>query len=140
MNKKGPIIVIEDDCDDREMLKEVFEKLAYPNPVIFFENGQDALEYLGAPHELPFLILSDINLPKLNGFDLRKKIKEDAALQLKCIPYLFLTTALNQQMVIDAYSVSAQGFFVKDNSIAGLQETIGNIMRYWMKCAAPNNF
>ena len=89
---------------------------------------------------LPFLILSDINMPRLDGFALRSKIKTDAALQIKCIPYLFFSTAINQQAVIDAYSMSVQGFFVKESKMAELEKTIQVIMEYWRRCAAPNNF
>jgi len=140
MNKKGPVIIIEDDDDDQFILKEVFEKLKYPNKIIFFNDGEKALAFLNKADTIPFLILSDINMPKLNGFDLRNKLKLDADLAIKCIPYLFFSTALNQEMVINAYSVSAQGFFVKDNSIQELEKTISVIMDYWLKCAAPNNF
>jgi CheY-like chemotaxis protein len=140
MNKNGPVIIIEDDLDDQEILNEVFQKLGYPNEVIFFIDGQAALDYLNQPATLPFLILSDINLPKLNGFELRTKLKTDAGLAIKCIPYLFFSTALNQQAVIDAYSMSVQGFFVKQSSMAELEKTISVIMEYWRRCAAPNNF
>jgi len=64
----------------------------------------------------------------------------DANLQLRCIPYLFFSTALNQDLVVKAYSLSAQGFFQKQNSIAELQKSIEVIMEYWKRCAAPNNF
>lgn len=140
MNKDGPVIVIEDDADDRDFLKEIFEKLGYRNEIIFFVDGQEALDYLNQPHTLPFIILSDINMPKLNGFELRAKLKTDAALSVKCIPYLFFSTALNQNAVIDAYSHSSQGFFVKQTSMAELEKTISIIMEYWKRCAAPNNF
>ena len=140
MNKNGPVIVIEDDADDQEILQEVFRNLGYPNEVIYFADGQQALDFLHKAETLPFLILSDINMPKLDGFELRKKLKSDAALQLKCIPYLFFTTALNRDAVVDAYSLSAQGFFIKPNAIKEVQETISIIMEYWKKCAAPNNF
>jgi CheY-like chemotaxis protein len=140
MNKKGPVIIIEDDDDDQLILKEIFKKLNYPNKVIFFNEGEKALDFLNKVDTIPFLILSDINMPKLNGFDLRNKSKLDADLAIKCIPYLFFSTALNQQMVINAYSVSAQGFFVKDDSVQELEKTITLIMDYWLKCAAPNNF
>ena len=79
-------------------------------------------------------------MPKLDCFQLREKLHTDAALQLKCIPYLFFSTALNQKMVIDAYSMSAQGFFVKQNTFHELESTIQVIMEYWTRCAAPNNF
>ncbi len=140
MNKNGPIIIIEDDIDDQDFLKEVFQKLKYPNELIFFSDGQAALDFLYSGKVVPFIILSDINLPKLSGFELRQKLKTDADLNTKCVPYLFFSTALNQRAVIDAYSMSVQGFFVKESSISELEKTITVIMEYWKRCAAPNNF
>ena len=140
MNKNGPVVIIEDDDDDQAILKEVFENLGYPNEVIFFSDGLEALKYLHQTEALPFLILSDINMPKLDGFALRQKLKSDAALQLKCIPYLFFSTAATQKSVVDAYSLSVQGFFVKQSSIAEIEATIFAIMEYWKRCTAPNNF
>jgi CheY-like chemotaxis protein len=140
IDKEGPIIVIEDDPDDQLMLDVVFKKLAYANEVIYFFDGQQALEYLDRIETVPFLILSDINMPKLDGFALREKLHNDARLKLKCIPYLFFSTAIDQRMVIDAYSVSVQGFFVKPTSMAALEDTISTILHYWKLCAAPNDF
>lgn len=140
MNKNGPVIIIEDDIDDQEFLTEVFHKLKYPNKLIFFTDGQEALDFLNKTDIVPFIILSDINLPKLNGFALREKIHNDAELQIKCIPYLFFSTAVDQQAVIDAYSLSVQGFFIKQNIFSELEKSISVIMEYWKRCAAPNNF
>jgi CheY-like chemotaxis protein len=140
MNRNGPVIVIEDDADDQDLLKEVFQKLDYPNQIIFFTDGQDALDFLNKTDTIPFLILSDINMPKLNGFALRDKIRTDAQLQIKCIPYLFFSTAASQEAVVDAYSLSVQGFFTKPNSIDDFEKTISVIMEYWKKCVAPHNF
>jgi CheY-like chemotaxis protein len=140
MNSNGPVIVIEDDVDDQEIMTEVFRQLNYTNEVCFFKDGQEALDYLNRTDVVPFLILSDINMPKLDGFALRNKVKMDAKLQVKCIPYLFFTTAASQKAVIDAYSMSVQGFFVKDNHMEELKETVDIIMKYWKKCSSPNNF
>lgn len=140
MNSNEPVIVIEDDIDDQELMKEVFDKLGYPNEVIFFPDGQAALDYLNKTDVIPFLILSDINMPKLDGFALRDKIKMDEKLQIKCIPYLFFSTAVSQKAVIDAYSMSVQGFFIKQNTMVELEKTITVIMEYWKRCAAPNRF
>ncbi|MCF0049334.1 response regulator [Dyadobacter sp. LJ53] len=140
MNKSGTIIIIEDDSDDQLVLEEVFSELGYPNKRMYFADGLAALEYLHTTPDLPFMIISDINLPQLNGLELRRKVKNDAELSLKCIPYVYFTTAINQQAVIDAYSTSAQGFFVKPGSFDEIKETIKVMMEYWRKCAAPNNF
>ena len=140
MDKNGPVIVIEDDEDDQLLLELVFQKLAYPNKVIYFPDGQQALDFLETTPEIPFLILSDINMPRLDGFALRQKVHVDAQLQLKCIPYLFFSTGVSQQMVIKAYSLSVQGFFIKQTTMEELEKTISVIMEYWKRCAAPNNF
>lgn len=140
MNKGGPVVVIEDDSDDQEMMLEVFKKLDYKNEIIFFKNGNDALDYLNQTDTNPFLILSDINMPKINGLELRQKIHTNEQLQLKCIPYLFFTTSANKKSVIDAYAMSVQGFFVKPNSYTQLETTIKKIMDYWTECIAPSEF
>lgn len=140
MNTTGPVVIIEDDLDDQEVLETVFKKLGYSNEIIFFNDGQTALDYLNSVSTIPFLILSDINMPRLDGFALRSKIKMDAKLQLKCIPYLFFSTASNQKAVIDAYSMSVQGFFVKQSKISEIEKTISVIMEYWKRCASPNNY
>ena len=140
MNKNGPVIVIEDDDDDQLLLTLVFKKLNYPNQIVYFPDGQQALDFLETTSEIPFLILSDINMPKLDGFALREKLHSDAQLSLKCIPYLFFSTAVDQRMVIEAYSLSVQGFFIKQITMEELEKTITVIMEYWKLCAAPNNF
>ncbi|MCE7071874.1 response regulator [Dyadobacter sp. CY327] len=140
MNKDGEIIIIEDDEDDQFLLEEVFKSLDYPNKRVYLPDGLQALEYLHSEKIAPFLILSDVNMPKLNGLELRNKLQTDAELNLRCIPYLFFSTAINQKVVIDAYSTSAQGFFIKQTSFGALQDTIRVIVEYWQKCAAPNNF
>src|ERR1700730_15114372 len=116
MNKSGPIIVIEDDLDDQEILGAIFRKLDYPNQVHFFKDGEKALEYLNQTNVHPFLILSDINMPKIDGFDLRKIVFENKQLSMKCIPYLFFTTGVTKKAVIEAYAMSVQGFFHKPSS------------------------
>ena len=132
--------MIEDDIDDQEVLVEIFQKLGYINKIIFFQDGNDALVYLNKSDVQPFLILSDINMPRLNGFDLRNMVFTNEQLQTKCIPYLFCTTAANKKSVIDAYTMSVQGFFVKRTSMQALENTVRKSVEYWQECIAPNQF
>ncbi len=138
MNKSGPIIIIEDDTDDQEILTDVFKELDYKNEIIFFDDGEKALQFLIDTAIKPFIILSDINMPRLNGIELREKIHENEDLRLKSIPYLFFTTSADERHVIDAYSKSIQGFFVKPNSFNELKRTIKRIVEYWQECISPN--
>jgi CheY-like chemotaxis protein len=140
MKTRGPIVVIEDDLDDQELLEETFKVLNYPNKVIFFTDGYKALEYIERVEIQPFLILSDINMPKIDGFELRRKIQNNEELKVKCIPYLFFTTGANWKAVYDAYAMSAQGFFIKPNSVAALQDVIRKIIDYWTECYSPSQY
>ncbi len=139
MNKQGPIIVIEDDPDDRDILASIFKELNYPNEITFFENGADALVYLEGD-VYPFIILSDINLPKLSGFELRKMVHTNEGLSAKCIPYLFFSTSVDKKAVYDAYTMSVQGFFLKPDTYQKLKHTINVIIQYWNECYSPNNY
>ncbi len=138
MNKNGAIIIVEDDTDDQVMFSEVFKELNYKNEIIFFNDGQEALTYLTAKTTEPFIVFSDINMPKLNGMELRKQIHENEDIRIKTIPYLFFTTRAEQEAVIDAYSKSIQGFFVKPSSFQDLKSVMKIIVEYWQKCESPN--
>ena len=138
MNKGGPIIIIEDDLDDQEILTDIFNELDYKNKIIFFSEGEQALEYLIATEIEPFIIFSDINMPKLSGMELREKIHQNEHLRLKSIPYLLFSTSAEPKHVIDAYSKSIQGFFVKPSDYNEIKETIKTIVSYWSACVSPN--
>ncbi|MCE7071869.1 response regulator [Dyadobacter sp. CY327] len=137
MNKKGPIIIIEDDMDDQDILSEIFKELNYKNELFFFGDGVQALDYLTHIDIEPFLVLSDINMPKLNGMELYEKIHNNEDLRLKSIPYLFFSTSAEQKHVIDAYSRSIQGFFIKPSNYDRLKEMIVKIVEYWQECESP---
>jgi CheY-like chemotaxis protein len=137
MNKSGPIIIIEDDADDQLMLADVFKELNFANEIVFLSDGELALAYLIETDVEPFIIFSDINMPKLSGVELREKVRNNEDLRLKSIPYLFFTTHAEQKTVIDAYSKSIQGFFVKPHNYAKLKNIVRVIVEYWQECESP---
>lgn len=140
MNRNGEIIIIEDDKDDQELFSDIFQSLNYSNKVLFFSDGEEALQYLQQPDTEPFLIISDINLPRLNGFELRERVFTNEKLSKKCIPYIFFTTSVSRQSVINAYAFSAQGFFIKPTKFSELEEVITSIISYWKRCYSPSDY
>lgn len=140
MTKAGPILVIDDDADDQEVLRNVFQNLRYSNEIVFFSNGEDALQYLGHGTNIPFLILSDINMPRMDGFELRSRIQSHEKDNLKDIPFLFFSTGANKQSVKDAYAMSVQGFFIKPANMKEWEEVIRNVVDYWHKSIVPNQY
>ncbi len=117
MPRNGPIIIIEDDTDDQELLSEIFKELEIPNLVKFFNSCIHAFDYLLNAMEKPFLIISDINLPAMTGLELCKKIMEIESLRVRSIPFIFLTTTSDKHAIMEAYNIPVQGFFVKPGSI-----------------------
>lgn len=138
MNKSGPIIIIEDNPADQEILSEIFEELNYDNKLIFFGDSILALEYLIDTDVEPFLVISDLRMPKLNGMELREKLINNEEIRLKTIPYLFFSTTAEQKDVINAYSRSIQGFFVKPAAYDKQMDLIVKIVEYWQECESPN--
>jgi CheY-like chemotaxis protein len=135
----GPIISIEDDEDDQFLLSQVIKQLGITNEIRFFSNGQVALHYFETTEEKPFLILCDINMPIMNGLELRRRINQSDYLRQKSIPFVYLTTAANADIIREAYEESVQGFFQKANDYAGFQHQMKLLVEYWQNCLHPNS-
>jgi CheY-like chemotaxis protein len=139
MSKNNPVVILEDDPEDQELIQEAFKELGILNPLRIFSTGDEVLNYLRSTHEQPFIILSDINLPGMNGLELREEIDKDKELRKKSIPFLFFTTASDQYAIEKAYELTVQGYFVKENMFSDLKATIKLMVDYWSKCKHPNS-
>lgn len=140
MPTSGPIIFIEDDTDDQELFSEAVQQLEVSHKTRFFDNGQEALSYLLTTAEQPFIIFCDINTPELNGIELRNEMNNDEYLKRKSIPFIFLTTAGNKEVVQEAYYRSVQGFSKNPQSFPEIKALLQEIINYWGKCKHPNSF
>ena len=118
MKKNQPIIIIEDDWDDQEMLLEVIQGLKVTHPLVFFDNCEAAYAHMLTMQEKPFLIFCDINLPKVNGIEFKQRIDADERLRNLSIPFVFLTTSDNPQTVKQALQITnLQGYFRKEHTL-----------------------
>jgi CheY-like chemotaxis protein len=130
LRKEGPLVLVEDDIDDQELIILTLRELGLLNEIKLFQNGQEALEYLYQANTQPFLILSDINMPILDGIAFKKKIDSCAILKTKCIPFVFISTSPAASMN-EICKLNIQGFFEKGNSMRQLNEILGTILKYW---------
>jgi CheY-like chemotaxis protein len=133
-----PLLLVEDDLDDHEMMMFAFQELGVLNPVKHFKDAESALEYLKTTEESPLLIVSDVNMPKMNGLSFKGEIESSQALKSRNIPFVFLSTAASNTHVKEAFSLNAQGFFVKGSSFDALKSTLKTILEYWMRTRHPN--
>jgi CheY-like chemotaxis protein len=134
-----PIVIVEDDADDQYFIKTICEKMGVSSELLFFNDGLSALRYLESTASKTFLILCDINMPVMNGLELRRRIQEDVHLRKKSIPFVFLSTAARPKEVEEAYDLTVQGFFVKGAQLSEMEESLELILRYWLECKHPNS-
>jgi len=137
MNINGEIIIVEDDQDDRDFLADIFESLKITNKVVFFEDPTKVVPYLSKVEVKPFMVLSDINMPKMDGYELRNIILNDDLLNKKCIPYIFLSTSKDPENIHRAFALSAHGYFRKEENFKTYLDVIGNIISYWKMSQRP---
>ena len=135
----GPIIVVEDDLDDQNLMEEAIRESMENARIIFFADAKEALAYLASTKDNPFVIFCDINLPKLNGIEFKRKIDSEPYLRKKSIPFVFFSTAVSQAQVNEAYlTMTVQGFFQKSSSYQEYKNIVKLILNYWELCRHPN--
>lgn len=138
--QSGPIILIDDDADDKDVFVDILKDLQVPNPVIWFQNCTEAFTYLKETTEQPFIIFCDLNLPGIPGIECKRNIDKDNQLREKSIPFIFCSTTADQKTVNEAYTkMTVQGFFQKPNSYTDYKNMMKLIMDYWGLCRHPNS-
>jgi len=139
MSTVGPIIYIDDDEDDHEILLKVLSDLQVPNPVVGFTTCIEAYDYLKTTSDQPFLIICDVNLPVQSGIELKMQIDGDEDLRKKSIPFVFYSTSVDQRFVNLAYTqMTVQGYFRKENNFQDVKQVIRLLVDYWNHCRHPN--
>ncbi|MBA4851319.1 response regulator [Emticicia sp. BO119] len=134
-----PIILIEDDIDDKKFLEEAFIELSIKNPLLWFDTCKAAKNFLKSTTDQPFIIFCDINLPGQSGIELKREIDASEELREKTIPFVFYTTTANQDYIKEAYTkLTVQGFFQKSHDFEQTKKDIQLIVEYWKRCLHPN--
>ncbi|MDJ1502114.1 response regulator [Xanthocytophaga agilis] len=135
----GPILIIEDDADDRYIFDQVFKELEIASRVKYFINAVNAMTFLKEDPTQPFIIICDINLPIMNGLEFKKEIDQDEHLRAKSIPFVFFSTSIEKKTVEEAYrKLTIQGYFQKSSDYEELKRRLYSILDYWQHCQHPN--
>ncbi len=142
MTPKGtvsPILMVDDDKDDRMMTEKALRKNRVINPILFLEDGEDLMAYLRrqgpyaqpASSPRPCLILLDLNMPRMDGRRALELIKADP--ELKKIPVVILTTSQAEEDIIRSYDTGANSFITKPVSFDGLLAVMETLKNYWLE-------
>ncbi len=129
--KQVSILLVEDDEIDVMGIKRAFKEAKVANPIIVAENGLEALEKLkdGKSILRPYLILLDINMPRMNGHEFLEEIRADEDLKNSIV--FVLTTSKDDKDVFKAYEKNVAGYLIKENIGKGFLEAVSLLDTYW---------
>lgn len=136
-SNKSYILLVEDNPDDVELTLLAFKKNNFANEIRVVEDGQEALDFLlGADPEgvtklgYPVLILLDLKLPKINGHEVLKEIKNNG--KTKRIPVVILTSSQEEEDIIKGYDYGANSYVRKPVDYQDFVQVVNKLGVYWL--------
>lgn len=130
MRSRKSILLVEDDRVDVMTVQRALKEINVTNNLIVARNGEEALEFLAdRNNEKPCIILTDLNMPRMNGIELLRILKQDEC--LRRIPLIVLTTSAEERDRIESFNLSAAGYIIKPVDYLQFVEAIKTIKLYW---------
>jgi CheY-like chemotaxis protein len=129
MSKSLNILLIEDDAIEVMKFNRVLSTLNVKHKIVEANNGEEALTILKVKEVIPDIIILDLNMPKINGIEFLKILKEDD--YLKYIPSVILTTSNNRKDILECYKIGIAGYILKPLKYEDYVDKIKRLIEYW---------
>ena len=134
-----PILMVDDDQDDRMMTEKALRKNRVINPILFLADGEELMDYLKRKGKFsnaetsprPCFILLDLNMPRMDGRKALLFLKADP--DLKKIPVVVLSTSSAEEDILRSYNLGANSFITKPVHFDGLVATMESLKNYWLE-------
>jgi two-component system, response regulator len=132
------ILIVEDNPDDEELTLRAFKRNRILNEVVIARDGQEALDYLFGegefagrdPNDRPSIVLLDLNLPKVSGLDVLRRLRADPRTEL--VPVVVLTTSREEQDVVESYRLRANSYIRKPVGFEKFVDAVSQLGLYWL--------
>jgi two-component system, response regulator len=132
------ILLVEDNPDDLELTMHALRREHLANNIFTVRDGEEALEYLFCNGRFddrdfdhpPRLVLLDLKLPKLNGLEVLKRIKQDA--RTRAVPVVILTSSKEERDLVASYNMGANSYIQKPVDFDRFREIVRSTGLYWM--------
>ncbi len=140
------ILLVEDNQDDIALTLRAFRKSNLNLKVVVAEDGIEALDFIFRrgkhenrdPNEYPSLVLLDLKLPKLNGIEVLKKIREKE--ETKLIPVVILTSSKQEADIVMGYESGANSYIRKPVDLEKFYNVVQTLGLFWLGMNEPPNF
>jgi CheY-like chemotaxis protein len=135
------ILLVEDNPDDVELTLRAFEKHNLANEIIVARDGEEAVDILfqrgkeGVKQQVPDLILLDLKLPKMDGLEVLRQVKENP--RTKVIPVVILTSSKEENDLNESYRLGANSYIRKPVNFKKFTEVVIQLGLYWMVINEP---
>ncbi|MGD8452836.1 MAG: response regulator [Phycisphaerae bacterium] len=135
------VLLVEDDDIDRKVVHRAFAKHKIANPIVEARDGLEALEIIRgkngtAPLPRPYLVLLDLNMPRMNGIEFLREVRGDNRLRDSVI--FVLTTSRGEQDRVQAYELNVAGYMVKADAGAEFINAVEMLDHYWRVVEFPS--
>lgn len=135
---KVEILLIEDNPHEAELAIRSLQNNHLANDLIHIDDGAEALEFIFSEGKYedrgknnpPRLILLDLNLPKVDGLEILRRVKSDEA--TKSIPVVVLTSSREDSDIIESYKLGANSYIVKPVNFESFSQAIAQLKMYWL--------
>ena len=140
-NNPNPILLVEDNPDDEALTLRAFKKSNISNEIVVVRDGAEALAYIfpadgdGLDTPPPALILLDLNLPKVGGLEILRRMHADARTQL--IPVVVLTSSKLEEDILDSYRNGANAYVRKPVRFAEFADAVRSVGVFWLLLNEP---
>ena len=142
--KLRPILAAEDEASDRIILELAFQRAQLPHPLVIVRNGQEAVDYLSGKgqyadrsvHPLPALLVLDLKMPRMNGFDVLAWLAKQP--DLNHIPAVVLSSSGDELDVKKTRQLGAQEYFVKPHRLDDLIRIVHEMQARWLTVTATD--
>jgi two-component system, response regulator len=132
------ILLVEDSSSDEELTLRALKKHNVSNRVVVTRDGAEALDYLFAegshagrnPDEVPQVVLLDLNLPKIDGIEVLRRIRADE--RTKLLPIVILTSSREDKDILGGYASGANSYVVKPVDFTQFAEAVRQLGSYWL--------
>jgi CheY-like chemotaxis protein len=139
LKPRGKFIYVDDDREEHELFKIALAEVC-DNEVISAYDGDEGYELIEKHKNSAFLIISDINMSRINGLELKRMIENSPLLKLRAIPFIYHTSVEDPVIIKEAYSLGIQGYMIKQ---ANFPQTVANLkhfINFWTGTAHPNYY